>query len=268
MVYVPPGEFLMGMSQEQVAAFCQSTGTDPSSMQMMRPQRRIYLDGFWIYQHPVTFGQYRAYCAQNKKVDMALNSMILGVREELEMDDEYPVVNVNWFAASKYCKWAGVQLPTEAQWEKAARGTDGRFYPWGNDWDNSRANFDNRFEGHKAEPVRIHEYPTGISPYGAHQMVGNIKEWCEDRFAPYGHASAPFKNRFESWSFAHASDVDDDTPAIQNPQGPEKGSSRVARGGGWANGNPDWAGLVTFRGSGNPRENSRDIGFRPIMPEA
>ena len=265
MVYVPANEFKMGLSEAEVAAFCANTGTNPSSMEIMRPQRVVALDAFWIYKTPVTFGQYRQYCQATRRKDMARNTIYVS-SGELEMDDDYPVCNVTWADANKYCKWAGVQLPSEAQWELAARGTDGRLYPWGNEWEASRANFSRRTPATVEYPVHVNEYPGGISPFGALQMSGNVIEWCADNFAPYGFDAAPFKNILEYWSFRHANGTKDNAePVLKNPTGPDKGFGRVVRGGGWGNANGDWAGLTAYRSSEKQTSSRRDLGFRPIL---
>src|SRR5580704_10252336 len=110
MVWVPDGEFIMG-----------------GDAYGAKPRRTVHTAGYWIYKYPVTVEQYTRYCTENgvdwpKKPDW-------GYRHN------HPVVNVSWHEAATYCKWADVSLPTEAQWEKAARGTDGREYPWGDAWD-------------------------------------------------------------------------------------------------------------------------------------
>jgi len=115
MVYVPAGEFLMGSKE----------GEGDSDE---HPQHKVYLDGFWIYKTEVTVGQYRKFC-QATGWQMPSDPGWKG-------HDDYPMVYVNWDDdATAYAQWAGAALPSEAQWEKAARGPDGRVYPWGNDWD-------------------------------------------------------------------------------------------------------------------------------------
>jgi formylglycine-generating enzyme required for sulfatase activity len=268
MVWVSAGAFLMGLSREQVENYCRTMGTDPSSMEIMRPQRLVYLDAYWIYRTPVTFGQFRRFCAINRKQAVPINRVSRGTQPVLEMDDSYPVTRVTWTTARAYCQWAQAQLPTEAQWEKAARGESGQLYPWGDAWNPDCANFVRRDSADRmGRPAPADAYTEGASPCGALQMSGNIKEWCQDLFAPYGYEAAPFRNLLEYWRFRSSQPLHDQADApITNPTGPQSGFGRVVRGGGWGNGNGHWAGLAAYRGSERERDRHDDLGFRPVAP--
>jgi formylglycine-generating enzyme required for sulfatase activity len=143
MVYVPAGEFLMG-----------SADADPEAASNEKPQHTVYLDAYWIGQTEVTNAQFakfidaggystREYWTDEGwawKETQGITQPWLWTDQQWNKPD-YPVVGVSWYEATAYVQWAGARLPTEAEWEKAARGTDGRIYPWGNDWDGTRPNF-------------------------------------------------------------------------------------------------------------------------------
>jgi formylglycine-generating enzyme required for sulfatase activity len=154
LIRIPAGEFWMGSDDGPENA---------------RPRHRVHLDEFYIARHPVTNAQYAKFMKET------------GHAEPYFWDDKrfnqpnQPVVAVTWRDAMAYCEWAGLRLPTERQWEKAARGTDGRTWPWGNDPpDERRCNF-NRNVGATTE---VGSYPDGASPYGCQDMAGNVSEWC------------------------------------------------------------------------------------------
>jgi formylglycine-generating enzyme required for sulfatase activity len=199
MIFIPAGKFLMGSTPVQVqqAELALPAGdfTDEE------PPRQVYLDGYWIYKNDVTVARYRKFCkATNHDMPAAPG---------WGWKDDQPIVNVTWDDAKAYCDWAGVALPTEAQWEKAARGTDGRIYPWGNTWDAAKAWCSVATPRTSTAPVG--SIPAGASPYGCLDMSGNVCQWCADWYVATYYATAPG----------------------QNPTGPASGGYRVVRGGSW-----------------------------------
>jgi formylglycine-generating enzyme required for sulfatase activity len=257
-VFVPAGEFIMG--------------SDSYDAIMSAP---VSLEAFWIDQTEVTndlFAKfisathYRtdaetrgyAYVYQISSGDDAKTSGANwqhphGPGSDLKGLEQYPVVQVSWNDATAYCQWAGRRLPTEAEWEKAARGTDGRLYPWGNQaWAGNLANLMDRQlnptytvdDGH-AGIAPVGSYPDGISPYGALDMIGNGMEWVADWYAdPYPQS--------------------DQTTTVVNPQGPASGDSRVMRGGNWHtnNDNDGEYRLASHRNKNLPDLSADEAGFR------
>ena len=193
MVYVPAGEFEMGSN-------------DGESNE--QPVHTVYLDAYWIDKTEVTTAMY-AKCVAARACDLPISEWsssgysYYGNPEY----DEYPVIRVTWSYAEAYCQWAGAHLPTEAQWEKAARGTDGRTYPWGEGINKDRANY-NRNVG---DITKVGAFPSDASPYGALDMAGNASEWVADRYGEDYYANSP----------------------RENPQGPASGQYRIVRGGAW-----------------------------------
>jgi len=175
MVRVPAGEFIMGRD---------SLGADDE-----RPARRVWLDEYAIDRVEATNAEFKAFVDARGMV--APNNPAWDMNYYLGKPAA-PVVNITWEQANAFCRWRGKRLPTEAEWEKAARGTDGRLYPWGNTWTDSIANVwhNDRFE--RAAPVG--SFPAGASPYGVLDMAGNVWEWCADWFLPQYYATAPLRN--------------------------------------------------------------------------
>jgi len=171
MVYIAPGEFTLGTSDAQIDAWLKEHPADTRKMfRDEHPQCRVNLPGYWIGRTEVTNAQYLRFVEatghrtpnhwEGGQVPSGLKNC--------------PVVWVDCLAASAYCEWAGGHLPSELRWEKAARGADGRIFPWGNQWDSKRCR--NNAEG----PAAVGSYPTGASPYGCADMAGNVWEWCAD----------------------------------------------------------------------------------------
>ncbi len=182
MLYVPAGEFEMGYEQGNADE---------------RPVHPVDLDAFWIDKTEVTTGMYVA-C-----IDSGNCPKIAG----MEPSSDLPVYNIDWQSANAYCSYAGARLPTEAEWEKAARGTDGRLYPWGMDLDKNKLSV---FIG-EGELPPVGSAPDGASPYGVLDMAGSAFEWVSDWYSPSYYAVSP----------------------PDDPTGPDKGPNHVIRGGWW-----------------------------------
>ena len=212
MVWVPDATFTMGSAA--------GVGFDEE-----QPSHQVTLTGYWIYKYDVTVAQYRAFCAATMRalpkypIDHKWKGHTGWSDPALQ---QHPIINVSWNDAKAYADWAGVTLPTEAQWEYAARGPQRRNYPWGgtttkdestiNGWDKTLcANFDNSYMvGKSTWPVG--SFPAGASWCGVQDMAGNAEQWCSDWYGDYTAA------------------------AVTNPTGSATGDRRVLRGGSWGNG--------------------------------
>jgi sulfatase modifying factor 1 len=225
MITIPAGAFLMGNPEGEGRA-------DES------PQRSIYLDAFLIDQVEVTNERYMAFVKATGHRTPP-NPYGTGPLRSLTGIEHLPVVQTTWYDAKAYCGWAKKRLPTEAEWEKAARGTDGRLYPWGNDPPTAtRANFDREWEEEKTlHPVG--SLPGGDSPYGVKDMAGNAREWVSDWYDAEYYQQAPDRN----------------------PQGPDKkGVVRSIRGGSWHSPASDLT--TAARGRGGFALQTHGTGFR------
>lgn len=224
-VRVNEGNFQMGSDPKK----------DSDAFEREQPLHLTWLEDFWIGRYPVSHMQYSAFInalGRSEPVDWKHNKM---------PDDKglHPVVNVSWDEAMAFCSWAGFKLPTEAQWEKAARGTDGRKYPWGNTPpDREHCNIYGWFNG--TTPGNQFGV-TSESPYGCRDMAGNVREWCADWFSNSYYEKSP----------------------TRNPIGPAFGRERVVRGGSWL----DDGSTVrcAYRHGENPNNKFEDLGFRVVL---
>jgi formylglycine-generating enzyme required for sulfatase activity len=192
MVLVPAGEFTMGSA---VGAAHE------------QPEHKVFLDAYYMDMYEVTVGQYAKFLKAT-----GMNPPPMWTTMDQPHHQSRPVVNVDWTDANKYCEWAGKRLPSEAEWEKAARGTDGRIYPWGNDPPDSRkANYGKDKWNNHAALLPVGQLKDGKSPYGIHDLAGNVWEWVNDWYDPDYYATSP----------------------SSNPKGPEGGKYKVLRGGSW-----------------------------------
>jgi formylglycine-generating enzyme required for sulfatase activity len=236
MVYVPPGEFLMGSSDADIQLFrALFPLRDPAEYEDERPQRLAYIDGYYIDRLEVSNAQFKKFLAETGYVARGY------VDTPSFNAPELPAVVLRWEDAVAYAEWAGKRLPTEAEWEKAARGTDGRIWPWGNEWDPTKLSGNDgtgAIDGYpQAAPVG--SFPQGRSPYDVLDMAGNVWEWVEDWYQGDYYENAP----------------------ATNPKGPDSGDGHVLRGGGWAE-SKDYTRCANRRG-GNPGSILR--GFRCAM---
>jgi len=206
------------------------------------PEHTVYLDAFWIYRTEVTNAMYQECVKVQACPRPAWNHS--STRSEYYDDlsyADYPVIYVSWIHATSYCKWAEGRLPTEAEWEKAARGTDGRLFTWGDASPSSQqANFHN--SGYH-DTISVGTYPGSVSPYGALDMAGNVWEWTFDWFQSAYYDVSPH----------------------ENPIGPATGSTRVMRGGSWHN-SADGVRTVA-RASIKPEDTFNTLGFRCAQGE-
>jgi formylglycine-generating enzyme required for sulfatase activity len=182
MVQVPAGEFTMGISAEQIKRVVSSLGGQEKYLDPCTPQHKLKTGAFSIDKYEVTNQEYKKFITASKHQppeDWEGGNYPSGKAK-------HPVVFVSWSDALAYCKWAGKRLPTEAEWEKAARGTDGRLYPWGNKWDMRKAN---TAKGRKHDTTPVGNYKKGVSPYGCYDMAGNVWEWTTSYYKPYPNAT-------------------------------------------------------------------------------
>lgn len=204
-----------------------------SGDQSEQPVHAVTLDGFWIGQTEVTNAQYTR-CVEANICTPANNT-----RWNDPAYADHPVANVDWEQANQYAAWAGGRLSTEAEWEKAARGTDQRSYPWGDQVaDPQRLNY-NFVHG---DTTPVGQYTDGASFYGVLDMAGNVEEWVADWYAADYYASSPG----------------------QNPPGPAAGSQRVVRGGSFNSNGFDVR--ATARDRAFPNVDYPSVGFRVVLP--
>jgi formylglycine-generating enzyme len=218
-VHVPAGWFLMGQDE---------------GLRSNQPQRSVFLDAYAMDCTEVTNSAF------SKFVEQAGTQVIGWDAHQAEIHPDHPVTGVLWKDALAYCQWLGERLPTEAEWEKAARGADGRRYPWGDAWDASKAN---TLENGKEGVLPVGSYPEGASPYGLLDMAGNAAEWVADYFDFTYYTYAP----------------------DQNPQGPELVLDRGLRGGSWAS-TAKYA-QTFYRDSSHSVKPNLRVGFRCTLSE-
>lgn len=178
MVLIPAGEFIMGSDNVDTEGKGAEFGTVKPFYLDEHPQHRVYLPNYFMDKYEVTNAAYKTF------VDDTVSRPLKNWPDGRIPDgrENYPVTGINWHEAERFCWWSGKRLPTEAEWEKAARGTDGRDYPWGNEFDATRANTGETGTGGLTPVGR---FETGRSPYGVYDMAGNVWEFTSDWYKPY-----------------------------------------------------------------------------------
>lgn len=231
MVLIPAGEFIMGSNVEEVERILRTVqGMRREWMIDEIPAHRVYLDAFYIDKYEVSNALYEQFMQATGRKQPEYWTYV-----QFNKKDQ-PVVGVTWYDAKAYCEWAGKRLPTEAEWEKAARGTDRRMYPWGNTWEGNRANTLHSGPGH---PAPVNAYEAGQSPYGVYNLSGNVWEWVADWFEENYYQNSP----------------------ARNPRGPGDSIKKVIRGGSWFTIFPVNT-RTANRGSFSPEFWRGSVGFR------
>jgi len=260
MVWVPAGTFRMGSTQEETDALWLGNGWDPEVKQFAgneRPAHAVMLTrGFWLYRHEVMNGQYARFLA-------ATGHEAHEQWDSYKAHERLPANWMNWNDASDYAEWASGTLPTEAEWEYAARGPEGRPYPWGGQWDRERCNSAEYWAGKPlntdaackawldaevggevpaartiAHLREVGSFPSGASWCGALDLAGSVYEWCGDWYGDGYYATSP----------------------AEDPSGPVTGRDRVVRGGSW-HGNAYYC-RAAYRCGVDPANRLRSFGFR------
>lgn len=243
MMYIPASSFLMGSREDQF------------SYAHERPQHEVFIDAYWIDIFEVSNAKFSHFVdqtgyetqAEKQGYSYMYNAQgewdtFKGVNWRHPMGagsiyyDELPVTHVNYYDALAYCSWVGGRLPTEAEWEKAARGDDGRIYPWGNDFYPAYLQSDGN-----SGPTNVDRFPEGASPYGIFNMAGNVFEWTSDWYGPDYYEYSPG----------------------ENPQGPSEGEFKAIRGGAWTNSAKHVR--TPHRDISMPDRMNHLLGFRCVM---
>lgn len=215
MLYIPPGEFVMG--------------TDDEAMDEKPRHIRNLEYGFWIARTPITWNEFRLFINATACVEPP--------HPPWKIQNDLPVTNVTWFEAKDFCKWSGLNLPTEEEWEKSARGDSGNIFPWGNELPNlKRCVWRKHPKYGRISPALVGNFPDGASPYGVLDMAGNVWEWCADYYDPYAYTKGNGSSTVKE--------------------------ARVYRGGGFRSTKKSCR--TTKRAAHLPNERHIGLGFRPV----
>ena len=251
MVEIPAGRFKMGMSFKQVGQILKMCAKVDKNCTLWwfkdeMPHHKVYVNKYWIDIYEVTNQKYLEFVkatGHRPALDNTCETKACwqgnlwkgkGFPDKIR---NQPVTQVNWYDADAYCKWRGKRLPTEAEWEKAARGPSGNIYPWGNSPPPGKATYRRKWRG-MSTMTNVGSYSSGVSVYGVHDMAGNVWEWVADWYD-----RNYYKKKISS-----------------NPKGPKDGKFKVVRGGSWVN----YADTLhsAFRRWSRPKVLFNDTGFR------
>ncbi len=233
MVVIPAGSFIMGSDKVDTEGVAAQLGMIRPLYQDEHPQRKIYLPTFYMDRYEVTQAQYKIFTDQtgSRTPPVWKNGAVPSGRER------HPVTFVSWYDALQYCRWAGKRLPTELEWEKAARGPDGLEYPWGSTYEAGRANTG---DSDINDTLPVGQFESGKSAHGVYDLVGNAGEWVEDWYQPYPGNSQPSPLYGEQL--------------------------KVIRGGSWGGGGGHYAMSLFYRAAhrlfADPLDRFPDTGFR------
>lgn len=224
LVFIPAGTFTMGDGRD----------TDTT-------EHQVFISDYWISIYCVTRHQYAKFIQATNYQQIQHKALCNPI---LQVYKDHPVVCVDWNDANAYAQWAGCQLPTEAQWEKAARGPHELLYPWGNSWNSGYCH--TRRNAVKQTTCQVHAYPHGVSGYGTYNQSGNVWEWCADWYDQdyYNLNLGVIKT---------------------DPPGPELGTQRVIRGGSWCYEDSGYF-RTTYRYWHEPNYRRDSLGFRLVLP--
>jgi len=240
MQTIPAGEFVLGSKRIDDDPYGLRTQFDDTEL----PQNRVWLDAYAMDRDEVSLGEYLKFIQQRKQQPPdELQKLIWHVITVHSVSDQtltrWPALYVTWHEAKEFCQAREKRLPTEAEWEKAARGTDGRLFPWGEEAPESRLAMFGQHHVHEIPILAaVDSHDDGKSPYGLHHMAGNVAEWVQDWFGFDYYAYMPERN----------------------PSGPASGRYKSVRGGSWKS-NPIMLRTAT-RGGSPPDQRSATIGFR------
>jgi len=245
MALIPGGEFGMGTDAVDKENQALKVGLIKPWFADESPEHRVFTQDFFIDKYEVSNRQYYIFCQSTDHKP----PRIWGAPKYPEGEDDLPVTYVNFFDAAAYAEWAGKRLPTEAEWEKAARGPRGYVFPWGNDFNRDAANISHSAKNSDKQGLKpVGSFPQGASPYGVHDMIGNVWEWVWDYYLPYP------ENEFKSQDYGKKYVVVRGLSYMGVGHFPEKTYEKVVA----------LKARASYREKLNPFTREKDVGFRCV----